>query len=137
MKNVFQFGKNSACELRSSNHFQRTKIQTEHCGSESIKTLGAKIIITIIIIIEKKIKDWTPQSCLCRLCRLYIGQIVFINSRHLSNLYGTCQNKLFFYIYLLLNFMYTLKIHKHVKCRSFLYNCSSSIYCKNIYVYRI
>ena len=28
--------------------------------------------------------------------------------------------------------MYTVKIHKHVKCRSFLYNCSVSTYCKNV-----
>ena len=43
MNDVFQFGKNSAYELRSGNHFQRTNIQTVHFGSESIKTLGAKI----------------------------------------------------------------------------------------------
>ena len=35
--NVFQFGKNSAYELRSGNHLQRTNIQTVHFGSESIK----------------------------------------------------------------------------------------------------
>ena len=41
--NVIQFGKNSANELRSGNHLQRTNIQTLHFGSESIKILGAKI----------------------------------------------------------------------------------------------
>ena len=41
--NVFQFGKNSAYELGSGNHLQRTNILTVHFSSESIKTLGAKI----------------------------------------------------------------------------------------------
>ena len=43
VNDVFQFGKNSACELRSGNHLQRTNIQTLHFSSEFIKTLGAKI----------------------------------------------------------------------------------------------
>ena len=69
MNNVFQFGKNSAYELRSGNHLQRTNIQTVHFGSESIKTLGAKIWDLIpaeikasnsLMIFKKKIKNWTP-----------------------------------------------------------------------------
>lgn len=32
-------------------------------------------------------------------------------------------------------FMYTIKIHKHVKCRSFLYNYSIIIYSKNVKIY--
>ena len=44
MNDVVQFGKNSAYELRNGNHLQRTNIQTVHFGSESIKTLGAKIL---------------------------------------------------------------------------------------------
>ena len=43
MNDVFQFGKNSAYELRGRNHLRRTNIQTVHFCSESIKTLGAKI----------------------------------------------------------------------------------------------
>ena len=43
MSDVFQFVKNSVYELKSGNHLQRTNIQTVHFGSDSIKTLGAKI----------------------------------------------------------------------------------------------
>ena len=43
INDVFQFGKNSAYELRSDNHLQRTNTQTVPFGSEYIKTLGAKI----------------------------------------------------------------------------------------------
>ena len=43
MNDIFQFGKNSAHELRSGNHLQITNIQTVHFGSESIKTLVAKL----------------------------------------------------------------------------------------------
>ena len=88
MNDVVQFGKNSAYELRNGNHLQRTNIQTVHFGSESIKTLGAKIWDLIpaeikasksLMIFKKKIKNWTPKSCPCRLCRIYIGQVGFIN----------------------------------------------------------
>ena len=88
MNDVFQFGERSACELRRGNHLQRTNIQTVHFGSESIKRLGAKIwdLISVEIralksltIFKKKIKNWTPKSCPCRLCRIYFGQVCFIN----------------------------------------------------------
>ena len=88
MNDVFQFGKNSAYELRSGNHLQRTNIQTVHFGSESIKILGAKIwdLIPVemkasksLMIFKKYIKNWTPKSCSCRLCSIYNDQIGFIN----------------------------------------------------------
>ena len=93
MNDIFQFGKNSANELRSGNHLQITNIQTVHFGSESIKTLRAKlwdlipaeISLTIfpasksLTLFKKNIKNWTPKSCPCRLCRIYIGQVGFIN----------------------------------------------------------
>ena len=43
MNDVFLFGKNSANGHRSGNHLQITNNQTAQFGSESIKTLGAKI----------------------------------------------------------------------------------------------
>ena len=72
MNDVFQFGRHSAYELRSRNYLQRTNIQTVQFGSESIKTLGAKIWDLIpaeikasksLMIFNKKIKNWTPKSC--------------------------------------------------------------------------
>ena len=59
MSNVFQFVKNSAYELRSGNHLQRTNIQTVHFGSESIKIKASKYLM----IFKKKIKNLTPKSC--------------------------------------------------------------------------
>ena len=82
MNDVVQFGKNSAYELRNGNHLQRTNIQTVHFGS------GAKIwdlikveikVSKYLMIFKKKIKNWIPKSCPCRLCRIYIGQVGFIN----------------------------------------------------------
>ena len=58
---------------------KRTNIQTVHFGSESIKTLVAKIWDLIpaeikasksFTIFNKKIKNWTPKSCLCHLYRI-------------------------------------------------------------------
>ena len=91
MNDVFQFGKNSAYELRSSNHLQRTNIQTVLFGSESIKKLGAKLWDLIpgeikaskfLIIFKKKDKELDSReldSPWARLCRIYIGQVRFIN----------------------------------------------------------
>ena len=88
MNDVFQSGKNSTYGLRSGNHLQRTNIQTLHFGSESMKTLGAKVWDLIpaeiktsksLTIFKKNIKNWTPKGCLCRLCRIYIGQVGFRN----------------------------------------------------------
>ena len=42
MNDAFQLGENSAFELRSGNHLQRTNIQTAHLGNESIKDLTPK-----------------------------------------------------------------------------------------------
>ena len=81
--NAFQFVKNSAYELKSGNNLQRTNIQTVHFGSESIKILGIKIwnlipaeikALKSLMIFKKKIKNRTPKSCPCRLCRFYTGQ---------------------------------------------------------------
>ena len=56
-----------------------------------IDTLGAKIWDLIPTEIQapksdfsekmtfKKMINWTPKSCPCRLCSIYIGQIGFIN----------------------------------------------------------
>ena len=88
MNDVFQFGKNSAYELRSDNHLQITNIQTAHFGSESTKTLGARIWNLVpeeikaskfLMIFTNEIKNWTPKSCLCCLRRIYVGQVGFIN----------------------------------------------------------
>ena len=88
MNDVSQSGKNSAYELRSGTHLQRTNIQTIHFGSKTIKALEANIWDLIpaeikasksLMIFKKKIKNSTPRSCSYRLCRTYIGQIGFIN----------------------------------------------------------
>ena len=85
VNDVFQFGKNSANELRSGNHFQRTNIQTVHFGSESIKTLGAKIWDLIpaeikasksLMIFKKKIKNWSPKSFPCQFSGSILAKLV-------------------------------------------------------------
>ena len=87
MNDVFQSSKNSAFELISGNHLQRTNIQTAHFGSKSIKTLEAKVWDLIpaeikasksLMIFKKKIKNWTSKNCPCRLGRIYIGKVGFI-----------------------------------------------------------
>ena len=43
MNDVFQFSKNSARELRSGNHLQRTNNQTAHFGNESIDPIPPRV----------------------------------------------------------------------------------------------
>ena len=122
MNDVFQFGKNSAYELRSDNHLQRTNIQTLHFASESMKTLGAKVWGLIpaeiktsksLTIFKKNIKNWTPKGCLCRLCRIYIDQLVseiniyfFAKSHHLINFVRpVIQDILYTYIFYFLSIL--------------------------------
>ena len=85
MNDVFQFGKNSAYELRSGNHLQRTNIQTVHFGSESIKTLGAKIWDLIpaeikasksLMIFKKYIKNWLQSVALVAFAGSILAKLV-------------------------------------------------------------
>ena len=160
--NVFQSGKNSTHELRSGNHLQRVNIQTMNFGSKSIQTPGAKIWDFIpveikaskpLMIFKKKIKSWTPKSCPCCLCRIYIGQVGFIN-QHLPFCevpppvkrlwHASKQNTIYLYIYIyiyiyipILHFMYTVKNHKHIYCRSFLLAFIVKTYKKLYIVFRL
>ena len=69
----FNLAKIPAYDLRSSNHLQRTNTQTVHFGSESIKTLSAKLWNLIpegikpsksFIIIKKRYRIGLPRVAL-------------------------------------------------------------------------
>ena len=78
MNDSFQFGKNSNLEVVII--FKQQNIQTAHFGSESIKTPGAKIWDLIPAEIKaSKSLTISPKNYPCRLCRIYIGQVSFIN----------------------------------------------------------
>ena len=56
-------------------------------GSETISSLGPKICgilptelkkIVSPTLFKKKIQEWTPKNCPCRLCKTYVQNIGFV-----------------------------------------------------------
>ena len=87
MNKLFDFSKNCAHELRCDNCLSRSNTHSMHFGVESIANIAAKIWNKIpnkikeassLTVFKSKIKKWVPESCLCRLCKTYLGQVGFI-----------------------------------------------------------
>ena len=81
--NVFQINP-SVYNLRNS---ESENVKTVHYGTESLSFLGPKIWklvpleiknSTSLQIFKIKIKTWVPESCPCRLCKLYVQRVGFI-----------------------------------------------------------
>ena len=88
MKDLFQFNENPAYRLRSGSHLQSRNSRTVFFGTESVVNLGAKIWNLVpkdikdsptLNVFKGKIKKWIPEKCPCRLCKIYINQVGFIN----------------------------------------------------------
>ena len=76
---MYNFRKNSTYETRN--------VKSVYYGSETISFIGTKIwelpLSNIydsenLNIFNSNIKSWKPENCPCRLCRLYIADIGFI-----------------------------------------------------------
>ena len=71
--------KESNYSLRNSTTLRGRSIKTAMYGSETISSLGPKIWdilptelkrIVSPTLFKKKIREWTPKNCPCRLCKL-------------------------------------------------------------------
>ena len=87
MKEMFDFSKNYAYELRCGNCLSRSDIHSTHFGIEFFANIAAKILKKMPneiketcshTVFESKIKKWVPEGCPCRLCKTYVGQVGFI-----------------------------------------------------------
>ena len=76
---MYNFRKNSTYETRN--------VKSVYYGSETISFIGTKIWELLLSniydsenlnIFNSNIKSWKPENCPCRLCRLYIADIRFI-----------------------------------------------------------
>ena len=86
MKQVFPFKEmNRYCSRFA---FKSRNVNTVLYGNETISFLGAKIwpIIptgmknaTSFFEFKRKIRKWKPVACPCRLCKLYIAGVGFVN----------------------------------------------------------
>ena len=75
-------------DLRINNDFKQNCIRTTYYGSETISFQGPNIWSSIPDHIKNsstlnefraKIRDWVPEGCTCRICKVYIVSLGFIS----------------------------------------------------------
>ena len=73
--------------LRNVSDFKMPNINTVHYGEDSLRFFGYKIweLIPIeikyvddLLTFKRKIRNWAPKICPCRLCKTYIQGVGFI-----------------------------------------------------------
>ena len=74
-------------DLHDNNSFKRRRVNSVLHGTESVSFLGPKMWDLVSNEIKEsesldafkvKIKRWIPEGCPCRICKTYLGQVVFI-----------------------------------------------------------
>ena len=87
MNEIFTLRHQNQYNLRNGAYFDAPKVKAVNHGSESVRYLGSKIWKIIpaymkeLDTIEKfkiTIKKWKPESCPCRLCRVYLQKIGYL-----------------------------------------------------------
>ena len=80
--------KTRSFNIRYKSEFQRRKVKIVIYGSETLSSLGPQIWDLIPIELRNlislnafkgKMKSWSTQQCLCRLCKKCINSLGFIN----------------------------------------------------------
>ena len=86
MKNIFTESKNPY-NICAKPEFESYNIRTVYNGSETISYRGPKTWELVpeetkwsvsLNVFKRKIKDWKPVGCSCRICKVYIHSIGFI-----------------------------------------------------------
>ena len=87
MKNIFPESQNKV-NLRNKPSFQSFNAKSVYNGTETIYFRGPQIWSIIpenikraktVSEFQSKIKTWKPEGCMCRLCKIYIQHVGFIN----------------------------------------------------------
>ena len=78
---------NNQYNLRSGNRFQTYNVRTVYNGTETISFRGPKTwdmapnhirISKSLKEFKSKIRNWTPEGCECRLCKVFVQNLGFI-----------------------------------------------------------
>ena len=86
MNEVFPLKKN--LKYNSKNIFETTNVRTVFCGTETVSFLGPKIWNIIpndikqsatLQEFKRKIRNWKSINCPCRLCKIYVSGVGFVN----------------------------------------------------------
>ena len=87
MREIF-LSSNTSYNLRNKNPFRSISAKTVSHGTETLSFRGPKTWAMVPLEIKNslsldefkfKIRKWEPRECPCRLCRVYISKIGFIN----------------------------------------------------------
>ena len=79
---------NNAVNLRQKSSFQTFNVKSVYKGTETVSFRGPQLWSIIPDNIKKsqtlsefksKIKKWKPKGCMCRMCKIYIKNVGFIN----------------------------------------------------------
>ena len=86
MKDIFPVNRNPH-NLRQNSQVSRARINTVYHETDSISNLGPKIWdlvpsnlkeISELDKFLKAIKQWKPEDCPCRLCIVFVQNVVFL-----------------------------------------------------------
>ena len=81
--------KNFDYNLRSQIDFRRTRVKTSCFGLNSLKYLVRKILDIVpygimsavnLNSFKKKMRNWKPKACHCRLCELYVHGVGYLDT---------------------------------------------------------
>ena len=81
------FKKENDVNFRKNSTFETRNIKSVYYGPETTSFIGPKMWELLpsnikdsenLNIFKSNIKSWKPENCPCRLCRLYIADIGFI-----------------------------------------------------------
>ena len=84
---VFNFQENKSYNLRSGIRLASRNAYTPHFGTDTISSLGRKLWkLTIdkikhaptLSVFKAKIKSWTINNCPCRLCKIFVKDLGFV-----------------------------------------------------------
>ena len=87
MNKVFNFQESERCNLRSGIHLASRNINTAHFGTDTISSLGPKSWkltpdkikhASTLSAFKAKIKFWTINNCRCRLCKIFVKDLRFV-----------------------------------------------------------
>ena len=87
MKDIFE-EKNSFYSLRTPDHLQLPKVRAAVCGTENIQLRGCSLWSSLPNCLKgsdtgqefkRIIKQWDGICCNCRLCKVFIKDLGFLN----------------------------------------------------------
>ena len=87
MKDVFPLITTSNYDIRNRKTFYSRTVKIVYNGTESLSYLAPKIwelipkeirLIESLSVFKIAIRKWIPINCPCRLCRIYVPQLGFI-----------------------------------------------------------